>query len=105
MELFENPLAARVVILSACESGVGEVATGDDFLGLQRSFYLGGASTVVSSLWTVDDRGTAEFMKYFYKALEAGQRYGEAWLTARNTLKNSGLPPWVYGAFIVGGRQ
>ena len=105
MELFENPLAARVVILSACESGVGEVATGDDFLGLQRSFYLGGASTVVSSLWTVDDRGTAEFMKHFYQALEAGQRYGEAWLTARNTLKNSGLPPWVYGAFIVGGRQ
>ena len=60
---------------------VSEGRAGDDFLGLQRSFgwrlYRG------QQLWTVDDRGTAEFMKYFYKALAAGQRYGEAWLTAR----------------------
>jgi len=105
MELFERPLAARVVVLSACESGVGEVSTGDDYLGLQRSLYLGGASTIVSSLWAIDDKGTTAFMKHFYQALQASQNYGEAWLTARNTLRDAGLPPWVYGAFIVGGRQ
>jgi CHAT domain-containing protein len=48
--LFENPLTADLVILSACETGVGKAVAGDDFLGLPRSFYLAGARTVLNSL-------------------------------------------------------
>ncbi len=104
-ELFENPLPAKLVVLSACETGIGEVTTGDDFLGLQRSFYLSGASTVISSLWQVDDNGTAVFMKTFHKAILAGSNYGQAWLKARNAVKAAGMPAWIYGAFIIGGKQ
>lgn len=104
-ELFKNPLPAKLVVLSACETGVGEVSTGDDFLGLQRSFYLSGASTVISSLWQVEDKGTALFMQTFHDAISNGANYGESWLAARDAVKAAGMPSWVYGAFIIGGRQ
>ena len=71
-EIFQRPLSARLVVLSACETGAGEVAAGDDFLGLPRSFYLGGATTVVYSLWPVSDVGTMAFMEAFHEALVSG---------------------------------
>ena len=103
--LFEAPRSAHLVVLSACETGVGEAVAGDDFLGLPRSLYLGGASTVLSSLWPVEDRATAEFMGIFHQeALREGD-YGKAWLKARDELRARGLPPWIYGAFVLGGGE
>ena len=63
--LFRHPLKASVVVLSACETGMGEVIAGDDLLGLTRSFYLGGSRVVVSSLWPVEDKATRLFMEIF----------------------------------------
>ncbi len=100
--LFRNPLKAKVVVLSACETGMGQVIAGDDLLGLARSFYLGGAQAVVSSLWPVADEATRIFMEVFHKESRTGS-YGAAWLKARNTVKAQGLPPSAYGAFILGG--
>lgn len=101
-KLFEAPLPAKLVVLSACETGVGKAVAGDDFLGLPRSFYLGGTLAVVSSLWPVDDAGTKAFMETFHEQARNGN-YGAAWLAARDRLRAAGLPPFVYGAFVLGG--
>lgn len=82
--------------------GVGRVVAGDDFLGLVRSFYLGGSSAVVNSLWPVDDEGTRLFMETFHANLRGG-RYGAAWRAARDATKAAGHPVWVYAAFVLGG--
>jgi tetratricopeptide (TPR) repeat protein len=100
--LFRNPLKASVVVLSACETGMGEVIAGDDLLGLTRSFYLGGSRVVVSSLWPVEDNATRSFMEIFHKESRNGN-YGLAWLRARDELKQKGYPPASYGAFVLGG--
>jgi hypothetical protein len=100
--LFEEPLNADLVVLSACETGLGQATAGDDFLGLARSFYLGGARAVVNSLWPVHDKPTRLFMTVFHENALLGD-YGSAWLAARDRLRAEGLPPSVYGAFVLGG--
>lgn len=101
-KLYAQPLKARLVILSACETGMGMVVSGDELLGLTRSFYLGGASSVMSSLWPVDDDATRLFMETFHQKSQGGN-YGQAWLSARNAVKTKGFPPAAYGAFVLGG--
>jgi tetratricopeptide (TPR) repeat protein len=101
-EIFLRPLPAQLVVLSACETGMGQVIAGDDLLGLSRSFYLGGTSALLSSLWPVEDRATLLFMEHFHKQAKNGD-FGFAWLGARDAVKNAGYPPSSYGAFNLGG--
>ncbi|MBI5091674.1 MAG: CHAT domain-containing protein [Candidatus Hydrogenedentes bacterium] len=70
-EIFEMRLSASLVVLSACNSGVGELTTGNELMGLTRGFFFAGAPSIVASLWTVDDRSTAFLMGEFYKNLGA----------------------------------
>ncbi len=102
-DIFEDPLSADLVVLSACETGLGEAVAGDDFLGLARSFYLGGADTVLYSLWPISDEGTREFMTAFYRHVRYSNDPVLAWADATARLREEGYPPSVYGAFIVGG--
>jgi tetratricopeptide (TPR) repeat protein len=104
-DLYANPLPARLVVLSACETGLGRSEAGDDFLGLTRSFYLAGARSVVNSLWTVDDVATVRYMTVFHETLKATGDAGTAWLAARDALREEGFPPSAYGAFILGGSR
>ena len=100
--IFEKPILSRLVILSACETGMGQVIAGDDILGLVRSFYLGGTSAVLSSLWPVEDAATRLFMETFHTRSKGGD-FGGAWLAARDALRSKGYSPSAYGAFILGG--
>ncbi|OSM04115.1 hypothetical protein MAIT1_03618 [Magnetofaba australis IT-1] len=102
-DLYANPLKARIVALSACETGLGRIAAGEDLLGLARSFYLGGTRALLSSLWTVEDQATALFMQTFHQRRLAGEALGASWLAAVQAVKAAGHPPSAYGAFILGG--
>jgi CHAT domain-containing protein len=64
--IYRLPLAARLVVLSACESGAGEVRSGDEVIGLARGFLALGAESLLVSLWNVHDASSANLMKRFY---------------------------------------
>lgn len=104
-ELFESPLPADLVILSACETGLGEVTAGEDFLGLTRSFFLGGSRAVVNSLWQVDDADSRRFMLRFHREIASGQSPGQAWRAAIRELEQAGAPPSSRAAFVLSGRM
>jgi CHAT domain-containing protein/tetratricopeptide (TPR) repeat protein len=68
-EIYSLDLPAELVVLSACETGLGRDVRGEGMIGLTRSFMYAGAPRLVVSLWKVDDRGTSELMKRFYRIL------------------------------------
>ncbi|MBX3015910.1 MAG: CHAT domain-containing protein [Caldilineaceae bacterium] len=68
-ELYQLPLAARLVVLSACESGVGELAGGDELVGLARGFLGAGTCELIASLWNVHDASAVQLMERFYHHL------------------------------------
>jgi len=65
----QNLDGVQIVVLSACESGLGRPASGEGLLGLQRSFQSAGARSVIASLWNVDDAATKTLMVEFYTNL------------------------------------
>jgi len=78
-EIFERVrLDADLVVLSACDTGLGEEQGGEGLIGLTRAFQYAGARTVMASLWSVQDQATSELMIRFYKYLRAGLTKDEA---------------------------
>ena len=73
-----NLWGTKLVVLSACDTGVGEVKNGEGVYGLRRALVLAGAETQMMSLWPVSDEGTRDLMIGYYQALQAGQGRGEA---------------------------
>ncbi|SHF93841.1 CHAT domain-containing protein [Fodinibius roseus] len=68
-EIFGLDVRSDMVVLSACNTGLGKLVEGEGMLGMQRSFFYAGTATVIVSLWNVYDRSTASLMNEFYKAL------------------------------------
>jgi CHAT domain-containing protein/Tfp pilus assembly protein PilF len=77
---------ADLVVLSACETGLGEEQGGEGLLGLTRAFQYAGARTVLASLWSVNDLATSELMIRFYKHLRAGLPKDQALQAAQQEL-------------------
>lgn len=63
-------LHASLVVLSACDTGLGKLSSGDELVGLTRAFIYAGTPSVVASLWNVEDSSTAALMASFYKNLK-----------------------------------
>jgi CHAT domain-containing protein len=68
-DIYEMRLHVDFVVLSACETSIGPTTRGEGMIGLSRGFLAAGSRRVLASLWKVDDRATAEFMRHFYTAL------------------------------------
>jgi len=83
-ELFTMDLNAYLVVLSACQTGLGHLTTGDELVGLSRAFIYAGTPSIVSSLWKVEDESTAYLMTQFYKNL---RKYNKAESLRRAQLK------------------
>jgi CHAT domain-containing protein len=96
-------LATELVVLSACETGLGEVRTGEGVFGLRRAFVLAGAKTLVMSLWKVPDAQTQELMEDFYHRILRGEGRAEALRQAQLTMKRKYPDPYYWGAFICQG--
>jgi CHAT domain-containing protein len=93
-------VSTELVVLSACETGLGEVRTGEGVFGLRRAFVLAGAKTLVMSLWKVPDEQTQELMEEFYRRLLAGESRSEALREAQLTIRSRFPEPQNWGAFI-----
>jgi len=98
-------LDTELVVLSACETGLGEIRTGEGVFGLRRAFVLAGAKTLVMSLWKVPDDATRALMVDFYHRLLAGEGKADALRNAQQTLraKPEYADPYFWGAFICQG--
>lgn len=68
-DIYNLKLSTDLVVLSACESGIGKEIRGEGVIGLTRGFLQAGSRSVLSSLWKVEDQATAELMKHFYENL------------------------------------
>ncbi|MDG3088490.1 CHAT domain-containing protein [Vibrio hannami] len=73
-EIYGMSLNADLVTLSACETGLGDIVSGDDVVGLNRGFLYAGADSILSSLWPVEDKPTAYFMTSFYGYLKENEK-------------------------------
>lgn len=102
-ELYELQLDADLVTLSACETGLGKVLSGDDVLGLTRGFLYAGSRNVVASQWQVDDAATAELMQRFYGHLRAGTPKREALRLAQVETSRGRPHPFFWAAFFLTG--
>ena len=89
-----------LVVLSACQTGLGEV-TGEGVFGLQRGFKKAGAQTIIMSLWKVFDDSTQLLITEFFKNLTAGQSKRAAFLAAQKTVRDKYPNPLCWAAFIM----
>lgn len=102
-ELYSMNLDADLVTLSACETGLGKVANGDDVVGLTRGFLYAGSRSIVASLWSVDDQATATLMEAFYENL-SNQNKQEALRLAQLKTRKAFPHPFYWAAFQLTGR-
>lgn len=103
-EIFSMKLPSDIVVLSACESGIGKISKGDEVQGLNRAFLFAGAKATVSSLWKVSDEATSVFMKKFYRELRNNSAAKSLQL-AQNHLRNSEKyrSPYYWSSFYLTG--
>jgi len=102
-ELYSMRVDADLVTLSACETGLGKIVSGDDVVGLTRGFLYAGASSIVASLWKVDDRATGRLMADFYAALRGGADKRQALRQAQLATLKSDPHPFFWAAFELTG--
>jgi CHAT domain-containing protein len=96
-------LRTDLVVLSACETGLGDIRVGEGVFGLRRAFFLAGAKTILMSLWKIPDEQTRRLMEDFYRRLLEGEPRSEALREAQLAIKASFPAPLFWGAFICQG--
>lgn len=105
-EVFNMELGADLVVLSACQTGLGKNIRGEGLVGLTRAFLYAGASRVVVSLWSVDDEATSHLMAQFYRAtIKEGKTPAAALREAQLALLNDPkwAAPYFWAAFAIQG--
>jgi CHAT domain-containing protein len=107
-EIFNLQFDADLIVLSACESGWGKLVRGEGLIGLARAFTYAGANSMLLSLWTVEDRSTADLMEDFYGLLETEGGRSRALRQAKLHMLRGDTPalrhPYYWAAFVLVGR-
>jgi CHAT domain-containing protein/tetratricopeptide (TPR) repeat protein/Tol biopolymer transport system component len=101
-EVFGLEINADLVLLSACQTGLGRITQGDDVIGLNRAFFYAGTHSILSSLWRVSDISTAVLVKQFYRLYSTDNK-AESLRRAMLHVKNRYPHPGYWGAFILSG--
>jgi CHAT domain-containing protein/Tfp pilus assembly protein PilF len=105
-DLYNLKLSADLVVMSACQTALGKEIRGEGLVGLTRGFMYAGAPRVIASLWQIDDRASAEFMKRFYEAM-LGQKLRPAAALRAAQISMSRDPRWgqphYWAAFTIQG--
>ncbi len=107
-DLYNLHLPADMVVLSACETGLGDVRRGEGVISLARGFAYEGAKSIVTSLWSVNDHSTAEIMELFYKNIRSGMSKDQALQQAKFTYLDQqkellAAHPFYWAAFVAVG--
>ncbi len=109
-DIYNLSLSADLVVLSACQTGLGKEYKGEGLVGLTRGFMYAGAARVVVSLWSVNDRATSELMAKFYQKMlpknaEAGERPAAALRSAQIEMwkQKQWTAPYFWAAFVLQG--
>ncbi|PSR53067.1 hypothetical protein AHMF7605_05765 [Adhaeribacter arboris] len=105
-EIYNLRLKAELVTLSACETGLGKLASGEGIIGLTRAFLYAGARNMVVSFWKVPDESTAELMENFYAALLSGKDKAQALQIAKRKMAKQRKyhPPFYWAPFVLVGK-
>ncbi|HFA52076.1 MAG TPA: CHAT domain-containing protein [Bacteroidetes bacterium] len=108
LDLYNLRLPADMVVLSACETGIGELKKGEGIISLARGFAYAGAKSIVTSLWEVNDKATAEIMEEFYRQLKKGNTKAEAMQYAKSDyfdrqIDDKYVHPYYWASFIAVG--
>lgn len=107
-EVYNMRLNADLVVLSGCNTGLGKLSRGEGLIGMTRAFFYAGASSLVVSLWPVNDKSTSELMKYFYQNMKDGMSEHRALQKAKMKLIRSNdwkRDPFYWGAFVLLGGE
>jgi CHAT domain-containing protein/tetratricopeptide (TPR) repeat protein len=102
-DIYNMKLAADMVVLSACQTGLGKQVTGEGVMGLTRGFLYAGAARVIVSLWSINDRATAELMTRFYRHLVKDKETPAAALRAAQVemwKSKQWKSPYYWAAFV-----
>ena len=106
-EVYDLELNADLVVLSACETGLGRVARGEGIVGLTRGFLYSGAENVVVSLWQADDSAAGAMMETFYEAVYVDESYSNALREAKLEYMARGFlqsRPYYWASFVLVGQ-
>jgi CHAT domain-containing protein len=98
-----NLAGTDLVVLSACNTGLGRIQDGEGVFGLKRAFILAGARTLVVSLWPVPDQETKDLMVAFYQGLLAGKPKVRALADAKQSVAMLKPDPYYWAAFVLVG--
>src|SRR5438093_5788726 len=102
-DIYNLRTSASLITLSGCGHGLSHVVAGDELLGLIRGFLYAGATSVVLSLWDVNDRTTADLMKSFYRSLAAGATKGQSLRSAMLSVRDEHPHPYYWAPFLLMG--
>jgi CHAT domain-containing protein len=104
-EIYNLPLQAELLVLSACETGYGKQREGEGIMSLAHAFHYAGCPNIVTSLWQADDKSTARLMELFYAELKKGAPKDKALQVARLAYLAEGnqAHPFFWGAFVLVG--
>lgn len=105
IDLQLQQINADLAVLSACESGYGELVKGEGAMSISKGFFHAGVKSTLVSLWPVDDCSTSEFMKHFYTYLQEGDKKDIALKKAKQTYVETAHPsrthPYYWAGFIL----